>query len=379
MFQNEGNKVILQRAADKEQSVREDTLSRSSNVELLRIVCILAIIAHHFSIFPNWDFDYNTITFNRVFLQTLCIGGKLGVNCFLLISGYFLIGQKKRSLESILKIWLQMFFYSVFIPLSFCLFGKQEINAQTLILSIIPVTGQIWNYASSYFVLMLFVSFYNRFLQGLSKNEFQKLLWCFFCCWCFVPTITGRSFESNYLIWMFVAYAIGAYIRLYPNKLTEAVKPALTGVAASFTLYVLSVIVLDVLGTHFLFLANNAREIRFGQMQMFPCVMMSISLFLLFKNLHIKSSRTINFLAKGVYGVYLIHEHPLIRELLWNQWFQNTKHYKDQLLFLYVLFVVIIVFFFCETAEQLRICLLEKNYMPGIQRLCAWIKSRKNR
>lgn len=350
--------------------------SRNSNIELLRIICILAIIAHHFSIHPQWDFDYGNITFNRVLLQALCIGGKLGVNCFLLISGFFLISKKNRSVKSILKIWIQMLFYSIMIPLLMYTLGRGNITVKTLITAVLPVTSLTWDYASAYFVLMLFVPFYNGFLQGLNKKEFEKLLAVYFCCWCLIPTITGQSFESNYLIWMFVVYSCGAYIRLYPNNLTESIKSAIVGIIISYSLYLLSVIVMDVLGTHFSLFANNAREIRFGQMQMLPCILLSISVFLLFKNLCIKNNSIINFLAKGVFGVYLIHEHFLVRDLLWNQLFKNAEYYESKKLFLYALFAVVIVFLCCEIIEQLRIHLLEKHYMRLVYSLCIWIKSK---
>ena len=99
-------------------------------------------------------------------------------------------------------------------------------------------------------------------------------------------------------------------------------------------------------------------------------------MFLLFKNLQMRNSRTINYLAKGVFGIYLIHEHPLVRDLLWNHLFQNTKHFEDPKLVLYALFAVVAVFSGCEILEHLRICLLEKNYMRLVCKLCARIESK---
>ena len=137
--------------------------TRDSNIELLRIVCILMIIAHHFAIHPVWNFDTNSITANRVLVQALCIGGKLGVNCFLLISGYYLVGSKGRSIKSIARIWLQIFFYSVGITLLFVALGKTEFNIKSLVSACLPITTVTWDYASTYFVLILFTPFLNVF------------------------------------------------------------------------------------------------------------------------------------------------------------------------------------------------------------------------
>lgn len=115
----------------------------------------------------------------------------------------------------------------------------------------IPAALETWNYAGAYVVLMMFVPLHDGLLRNLSKNEFQKLLTVFSLCWRLVPTTAGKASESNCLLWLFVAYSAGPYIRLYPNKLTENAKPALIGTAVSYLLYVLPVIVLDILGIRF--------------------------------------------------------------------------------------------------------------------------------
>lgn len=80
---------------------------RQSNFELLRILCIVAIIANHYAIHPTWDFQNLPISFNRLLIQTTTLFGKPAVNCFVLISGYFLIESKcGRSVNALLKFWV---------------------------------------------------------------------------------------------------------------------------------------------------------------------------------------------------------------------------------------------------------------------------------
>ena len=64
---------------------------RQSNIELLRIVAMLLIIAHHFSLHGGFVFSTASITVNRLWIQFIQIGGEIGINVFVLISGYFLI------------------------------------------------------------------------------------------------------------------------------------------------------------------------------------------------------------------------------------------------------------------------------------------------
>ena len=45
---------------------------------------------------PSITFD-NGITINKMIIQFLSIGGEIGVNCFILISGYFLVDSQFKT------------------------------------------------------------------------------------------------------------------------------------------------------------------------------------------------------------------------------------------------------------------------------------------
>ena len=64
---------------------------RSSNIELLRIIAMIMIIAHHVSVHSGFVYPGEIISFNRLWIQFIQLGGKIGVNIFVLISGYFLV------------------------------------------------------------------------------------------------------------------------------------------------------------------------------------------------------------------------------------------------------------------------------------------------
>lgn len=64
-----------------------------SNFELLRIVSMVLIIAHRYTLHSGFSFDTASISLRRF----LSFGGKIGVNLFVLISGYFLLNSAFRS------------------------------------------------------------------------------------------------------------------------------------------------------------------------------------------------------------------------------------------------------------------------------------------
>ncbi|MFR6252125.1 MAG: acyltransferase family protein [Parasutterella excrementihominis] len=65
---------------------------RQSNLELSRILAMYLIVMHHFSVHggvPIWS-GSAPLSFNFYLDQLLSTGGKIGVNLFVLITGYFL-------------------------------------------------------------------------------------------------------------------------------------------------------------------------------------------------------------------------------------------------------------------------------------------------
>ena len=83
-------------------------MSRNSNLELLRIVAMLMVTMLHFNACANVDLmsfpDGMLCQYKWAFMiESFCI---VAVNCFVLMSGYFGIKLKGRS---VLKLYLQCF------------------------------------------------------------------------------------------------------------------------------------------------------------------------------------------------------------------------------------------------------------------------------
>lgn len=65
--------------------------------------------------------------------------------------------------------------------------------------------------------------------------------------------------------------------------------------------------------------------LRFGQLNKITVIIISINLFLIFLNVNIRSNKIINEISKSTFGVYLIHEHYLMRMFLWEKLFNASK------------------------------------------------------
>ena len=114
---------------------------RSTNIELCRIIMMLWIVAHHLILHGTGE-PGGLPLLNLAWIKFLRMGGRLGVDVFIIISGYYLIHSQEVRIEKIIQILLQLFTYSI---LLFLLFGKindQHLSLGTIIKNVMPLLIQ---------------------------------------------------------------------------------------------------------------------------------------------------------------------------------------------------------------------------------------------
>lgn len=340
---------------------------RQSNIELLRIISMLLIVAHHFSVHGGFKFSESSITINRLWMQFFQMGGKIGVNVFVLISGYFLIASSKLKISKVLKLWFQLFFYSVVIYFIFTFFGNEVLSIKTLIKSCLPVIYTNWWFASTYFLLYLVSPYLNQLLNSFTKKEYQNFLVLLTFLWCIIPTLTHRTIQSNPLIWFIYLYAFAGYIRVYGffNDL-KTKSCMLVAIFVSILTY-LSAVIFDFLGLKMVFFSKNATY--FFDMQCVPILIIAVFLFLGFLRLEIKSIKIINVISSATFGVYLLHDNSYIRPFLWKALFKNASYTYKSSLIPYSIVVVALVYIGCTIIELLRIHVVERKYVLYLNRM----------
>ena len=337
---------------------------RQSNIELLRIIAMVIIVAHHFARHSGFDFPTSSISVNRLWIRFILLGGKIGVNVFVIISGYFLATSKSTKAGKILKLWLQIFFYSVVIFLGFVIAGLKPFNIKELIKHFSPVIFSQWWFASTYLVLYILSPYINRLLRTFNKRQYIGFMMLLLFGWCIIPTFTGQTLQSNALLWFSFLYSVGAYFKLYKPETYYSAAKLISLSFAFAVLTFLSAVIFDVLGTKISVFGVHATF--FYGMQKLPILIASVLLFVGFLKLDIRYNKIINIIASATFGVYLIHDSGYMRQLLWKTLFHNT-FYEDKILLIpYSLFVITIVFIGCTLIELFRIYALENNYISSV-------------
>ena len=343
------------------------------------------IVAHHFACHGDFSFFSTDISFNRFWLLLIQMGGKEGVDLFVLISGYFLITEKEKifNLRHVLKLWGQIIFYSFSIHLVFLLCGKTELGLKAAVKMLMPVTFSGWWFASTYFALYLIHPFLNRLLNGMDKATFQKYLVLLVIIWSVIPTFTTSAFNGSSLTWFVTLYSVAAYVRLYGlnPKLTQKHYFLLWLLFSALTY--LSSVVFILLGTKWAYFSEKSLYF-FGQDKL-PMLLTALSLFMTFEKMELPTSKWINTISSATFGVYLIHDSNLVRPFLWKEVFHNASYQNSPYLLLYSLFAVATVFCVCALLDLLRKRCIEKPFMRLVnaradrwllpfQRLTDWLK-----
>lgn len=338
-------------------------INRNTLIELLRIISMIMIMFHHFAYHGNFEWNFNEVTLPHLWYDFILMGGKVGVDIFVLISGYFLIENTEKLFQpkKLLKFWGQVVFYSIMTYLLSVMLRLNAFEIKQLIKVCLPITYPGWWFASTYFMLYLIHPFLNKLLHGLSKTEYQYLILMMVLCWSIIPTATTQLFESNSLLWFVTLYGIAGYVNLYGGNQKLQSKHY-------FSLYFMVLIITYTVSTTFLFLGTKKEEwsthaIDFFEIERLPILLMAITLFMGFVTLKMNYHKWINMIASATFGVYLIHDSSYIRYYLWTNIFKINQYQDSTFLILYSILVVFILYVSCTMIDLIRKKLVEKPYM----------------
>lgn len=328
---------------------------------------MVMIIGHHLAVHGYFYFPPERVTLNREFVRLIEMGGKLGVDIFVLITGYFMTRGTGFRVSKALKFWGQVMFYSLTLYLftgmtGICPFGDTPIYKVLL-----PLIYVQWWFATTYFVLFLLSPYINRGLATLTRGQYKQLLGLMTVLWCLIPTIARKGGEGNDLTWFVYLYCLAGYFRLYGQEIRLSAKRCIVLGFGFIALNFAWALGCDILGT-FLEGANQLAPMYYG-MNHLPILLSAVFLFLGFSRLEMGYHPLINKLGSACFGIYLLHDSNYAREYLWLELLPNNQ-YTEALWFIPAAIAEIaLIFFLCAAIDLLRIATVEKWYMKLVTKL----------
>lgn len=333
---------------------------RNYALDLLRILSMLMIVFLHSNSHGGMFYPPETGLDGYVIgswvVEVLCI---VSVNVFVLISGYFLCEQSFR-LSRVVRLMLQTVFYSWIISAVMFLTGKSTVTVMELLYSVFPISFERYWFISAYIGLYLLSPVLNKCLSLLTKKQHAAtaaVLVVLMAVWNdLIPTSDPFGVGRGYsLIWFVVLYVIAAYIRKHLD--VTKVRGALLTYFGASTVLLLLMLALYWLSQKISVLYEHGFYSYYARYNSTIVLVASVALFVAFLKLRIQSDwlkRIIRFVSPLTLGVYLIHDNPRVREVLWQEWFPLSSMERNLLLPLKTISIVLLIFVVCITIDYLR-------------------------
>lgn len=285
--------------------------SRLSNIELLRMLAMLMILIIHanmLSLIRPTSIDLENSPIQVITRYLIESFGIVGVDIFVLISGWFLIKTRPKSFIAFV---FQIVFITGGVILLFVVTGKITPKFEC-IQDIIYISHRDW-FVKSYFVLMIIAPILNKFIENSSIELQKKVIVGFFFFTCTYGWFGGanRFYLYGYGPLLFIGlYLLGKFAHdlssdsQYTSKISwmfsrSKVFDILVFILCIFANTVLGIYVLHInrqSGYSLIYAYNNPITI-----------IGALYLLLVFSKIKLRHNKIINILAGGSFTAYLIH------------------------------------------------------------------------
>ncbi|MCI9312924.1 MAG: acyltransferase [Erysipelotrichaceae bacterium] len=339
--------------------------NRNSNIEALRIISILLIICHHYVI-HGFSKVENISMMNQYLLGILSLGGKLGVTCFILISGYYMIHTRftvKKCLRIVFEVWT----YSFILGMIYFMMTK-SISVKDAISVIFPIGTSLYWFMTDYLILMAASPLLNIVIEHLDQSFYRKSIILMIVFWSIFP-ILGLKYAFNDLLWFICLYFIAGYIRLFHNNTDNTNILRYFFVAfSSYFIVMLSNFLFILLGHTFHSNMLLQRSMHFSSLNSPFILMTAVSLFHAFSTMSTRSSKWINLFSSCTLGVYLIHDNMLMRTYIWDNILKCSLFADSVFLIFHCLFSVVMIYLVCCFIDLVRQQTLERLFLKRLNK-----------
>ena len=313
-------------------------MSRCSNIELCRIVSIVLVMLVH-TTFQSIGYGETYQDFGVSLLAAFTI---IGVNVFVLITGYFSATPKWLSISNL--IFICFFWFLIGLLCKYCC--RQDIGYEPFFF----ITRSNW-FIPAYIGLLFMAPVLNAFCDSANQSTLKKVVIAliFIEVWFDLlppsPTIELGSQGGHSVFSFAILYLLAHYIRLYdvPSWFRKH----------SLVIYILLSVFIALVSYKCYSLGHDYIPEILYQYSCPFVIISSVAFFITFQKLKVSDSKVINHVAKSTLAVLLGHTAISFLYMPHFKWIY-TQHSGIEVIGLWLL-SIIIVFTSSIALDQLRL------------------------
>lgn len=357
---------------------------RNSAIDMLKVASIFFIILHHYALWSGWHFGAG-FSPAKLAAQTLLIGGKLGVDLFVMITGYFLI-RSSAKVKSLVTIWVETTLIALVVYIVLCIWriGGTHLSVVGVIWNLFPVLfGRYW-FVTSYTLLYIFVPFLNRLFLSLTARGRIRLLGTMFVLFSLVPFVYyEKGMTFSFPVWFIFLYLIGAELRLHEVDVKQLkLRSLVLGLGTTLIVSVIANVGLQItLGRHgrvtaLLHFLGWGETVFYTRDASPLMLILAVLIFASVMRVHLDTRPFLQYISRGAFGVYLLQSAPVFStEYLWPNLVNGSRFHTGLaiigygFLVAFLIYIVgLLVYFLLFPFRQL--------FMRGLSRPISWVQQK---
>lgn len=313
--------------------------------------------------FFNTD-DVVSLT-NVIVSDLLLVFGSIAVNLYVMTSGYFL-SDVSFKFSRIIRTWVNACFYSFCIPLLLMLISVTPFDIMTLSKSFFPLSSNTYWYVTQYIGLLILSPFLSILARNMAYRQFIGLLvGGAFLCMAVIPDFPlGKHYYVAHgnSVWSFsYLFMVAAFIRNYVEKISNII------LISAICLLTIVIWICELVGG----LQNEMLHLYWLDYNGLVTIL-SVLVFIIFRQMQIPVSWFWNMvvrIAPYTFGVYLIHDHLMLRDRLWPA--INISSLRDLWTFIPIVFAIcLLIFLTCVVFDAIRKILFSFCHVDSVIGKC---------
>jgi len=332
------------------QRISEKT-ERIYGADLLRVILSFCVIVLHVMHYGGMRSHANPEDPGYYILWSLGVLLDCTVNCFIILSG-FVMYDKRIKYTNIFRIYLTVLYHGLLVTGLFGIFAPMVVTDAHWINALCPVVQTEFWYFTGYFGLFILMPVLVQGMRALSNKQADLLALGIVVVFSILPTVSGTDpFYLNTgdsMLWLVVMFLLGTYLKKR-HEVLQLKRGILIAVYLGCMLITCICVVLSVVFPSFL----GMRMIEYTSPTI---VLAAMAIVLLFASASVPKSaqKFLTFSAPLTLGIYLLHEHPLVRQYLIMDRFLDILTLPVLLQICAVLGIAALIWILCFFLEIIR-------------------------